>query len=112
MLLFLVLLYACALMLGSLLAVAVAYLTYLFCSDLKLANAKFWGGFAIAALGVSHMVLMPNMFNSPDIANHNGLLWGVFDMLYRVAFYMVLLTAYEVVLWFIEKRYFRTYTQR
>lgn len=45
MLLFSVLLYACALMLGSLLAVAVAYLTYLFGSDLKLANAKFWGGF-------------------------------------------------------------------
>jgi hypothetical protein len=52
---------------------------------------------------------MPNMFNSPDIANHNGLLWGVFDMLYRVAFYMVLLTAYEVALMFIEKRYFKTY---
>lgn len=109
MLIFLVLLYACALMLGSLFAIAVAYLTYLFGSDLKLANAKFWGGFAIASLGVAHMVLMPNMFNNPDIANHIGLLWGVFDMLYRVAFYLVLLSAYEVALMFIEKRYFKTY---
>ena len=108
MLIFLVLLYACAFMLGGLLAVAVAYLTYLFGSDFKLANAKFWGGLAIASLGVAHMVLMPNMFNTPDIANHSGLLWGVFDMLFRVAFYMVLLSAYEVALMFIEKRYFKS----
>lgn len=109
MLLFLVLLYAFALMLGGLFAVAVAYLTYLFGSDLKLANARFWGGFAIASLGVAHMVFMPNMFNTPDITTHYGLLWGVFDMLYRVTFYMVLLTAYEVALMFIEKRYFKAY---
>lgn len=109
MLLFLALLYVCALIMGGLFAVAAAYLTYLFGSDLKLANAKFWGGFAIVALGLTHMVLMPNMFNTPDITNHNGLLWGVFDMLYRVAFYMVLLTAYEVAMVFIEKRYYKAY---
>lgn len=106
MLLFLGLLYACALMLGSLFAVAVAYLTHIFGSNLKLANAKFWGGFAIASLGVAHMVLMPNMFNTLHIPNHSGLLSGVFDMLYRVVFYMVLLTAYEMALVFIEKRFF------